>query len=191
MEDCRIITSFYFEFEHRRPRWIGRLPYYYFLLLYRRDTCGFLDWKTAVLLLPSTLKTRKWRNVRLEDCRIITSFYSYSADGFKQEIGRLPYYYFLLLPAPTGRRIEDWKTAVLLLPSTSPYQSRCERRLEDCRIITSFYLPLRGCCPLMIGRLPYYYFLLLHARRPFHKAGLEDCRIITSFYSIEMSPRAS
>ena len=55
---------------------IGRLPYYYFLLLAVRVTIS---------------------PVRLEDCRIITSFYS---------------------PMYTAILQYDWKTAVLLLPST-------------------------------------------------------------------------
>ena len=33
-----------------------------------------------------------------------------------------------------------------------------------------------------IGRLPYYYFLLLNATGAFVSTRLEDCRIITSFY---------
>ena len=33
------------------------------------------DWKTAVLLLPSTLLAQTFTGTRLEDCRIITSFY--------------------------------------------------------------------------------------------------------------------
>ena len=35
--------------------------------------------------------------------------------------------------------------------------------LEDCRIITSFYLVKPDQNVQVIGRLPYYYFLLLHA----------------------------
>ena len=55
--------------------WIGRLPYYYFLLLIAQRVAKPLDWKTAVLLLPFTLLTVNMNGGRLEDCRIITSFY--------------------------------------------------------------------------------------------------------------------
>ena len=57
-------------------------------------------------------------------------------------IGRLPYYYFLLL-----------------LPPISEYA----KRLEDCRIITSFYYWEQGMPIVGIGRLPYYYFLLIES----------------------------
>ena len=33
----------------------------------------------------------------------------------------------------------DWKTAVLLLPSTNNWDKRVADGLEDCRITTSFY----------------------------------------------------
>ena len=56
--------------------------------------------------------------------------------------------------------LQDWKTAVLLLPFT-------RRQGHD----------FAG----LIGRLPYYYFLLL-AMVSAMVIRLEDCRIITSFY---------
>ena len=139
MEDCRIITSFYFPTKRTSSRMIGRLPYYYFLLLAKEETMNPIDWKTAVLLLPSTNGYQRLDSERLEDCRIITSFYYVASLDVTSMIGRLPYYYFLLL-APSGRvKQGDWKTAVLLLPSTSQEPKPRIGRLEDCRIITSFY----------------------------------------------------
>ena len=54
------------------------------------------DWKTAVFILPSICAAR-----------------NLAASRF----GRLPYYYFLLLPTPQMFGLYDWNTAVLLLPS--------------------------------------------------------------------------
>ena len=54
--------------------------------------------------------------------------------------------------------------------------------LEYCRITTSVYLQLSRQTFYKIGRLPYYYFLLLKTYDISWSAGLEDCRIITSFY---------
>ena len=54
---------------------IGRLPYLYFLLLERLDGHLIRDWKTAVFILPSTEKRKALESLRLEDCRIYTSFY--------------------------------------------------------------------------------------------------------------------
>ena len=97
LEYCRIITSFYCRRIHWRQTLIGRLPYYYFLLLLRGASGSGEDWKTAVLLLPST-------------------------KPLKQEghplIGILPYLYFLLLKLVEEQNPLDWNTAVLLLPST-------------------------------------------------------------------------
>ena len=139
---------------------IGRLPYYYFLLLVEQDFDALVDWNTAVFIPPSTY--RHWRSFRrLEDCRITTSFYCINICATSKAIGRLPYYYFLLLRSQPKRHNADWKTAVLLLPFTrkKPYRSR--QRLEDCRITTSFYSFRSRVTNAMIGRLPYYYFLLL------------------------------
>ena len=54
--------------------------------------------------------------------------------------------------------------------------------MEDCRIITSFYFGNESRFEALIGRLPYYYFLLLDCNGGKVGVGLEDCRIITSFY---------
>lgn len=97
-EDCRITTSFYFIRRGEGCRPIGILPYYYFLLL-EADKAGIKqDWKTAVLLLPSTyLKQRDF----LKKIGILpyyyTSFYSDWVRYSVMKIGILPYYYFLLL----------------------------------------------------------------------------------------------
>ena len=163
MEDCRIITSFYFCAVPPVREKIGILPYLYFLLLLQ--------------VVP------RLRN-RLEDCRIYTSFYSYRSYEIVRRIGRLPYLYFLLLrqyrnmresrledcriytsfyfPCAKSRGRTDWKTAVFILPSTSKILPRVR---------------------LGIGRLPYLYFLLLSGILCYLYLGLEDCRIITSFYS--------
>ena len=182
---------------------IGRLPYYYFLLLGPCMRLGKGDWKTAVLLLPSTMAATVSSAPRLEDCRIITSFYSGRWLSWFYRIGRLPYYYFLLLMRWLTSLKQDWKTAVLLLPSTDHSSWGVVLGLEDCRIITSFYFPFDAVPLDEIGRLPYYYFLLLVVIRfafiadwktavlllpsttwSKHRVtvGLEDCRIITSFY---------
>ena len=161
LEDCRIITSFYLTLLAMSYHGIGRLPYYYFLLLRQNGRRFLKDWKTAVLLLPFTKEGKASEARRLEDCRIITSFY-----------------FFLHAYGET----EDWKTAVLLLPFTSERRAVAESGLEDCRIITSFYLLAFDTSFGMIGRLPYYYFLLLGVTLRLTNARLEDCRIITSFY---------
>ena len=186
MEDCRIITSFYslvvgfivgtdwktavllLPFTPEREVFptseIGRLPYLYFLLLSPCST-WILDWKTAVFILPSTKKDKEGLGARLEDCRIYTSFYLPHAVKPCVGIGRLPYYYFLLLCVLRLLRRLDWKTAVLLLPFTRQNGKRLRKGLEDCRIITSFYFFPRTHTERRIGRLPYYYFLLLTFRR--------------------------
>ena len=76
------------------------------------------DWKTAVFILPFTLCSATATEVGLEDCRIITSFYLSVSTWSGPTIGRLPYYYFLLLGNCSGCSGHDWKTAVLLLPFT-------------------------------------------------------------------------
>ena len=96
LEDCRIITPFYFQKIHGHYHRIGRLPYYHFLLLELHEDIVVLDWKTAVLLLPFT------RRGRLTTWTLI---------------GRLPYYFLLLLRGASGSG-EDWKTAVFILPFT-------------------------------------------------------------------------
>ena len=55
----------------------------------------------------------------------------------------------------------DWKTAVFILPSTRSSPSKGRKRLEDCRIYTSFYSGTLSFTGNWIGRLPYLYFLLL------------------------------
>ena len=140
---------------------IGRLPYLYFLLLKKWHQSDIADWKTAVLLLPSTPRRCRSSDGRLEDCRITTSFYFRNPDGTVVVIGRLPYYYFLLLSSNDEQGQNDWKTAVLLLPSTQEALDTLLLRLEDCRITTSFYSRNVENKPKQIGRLPYYYFLLL------------------------------
>ena len=99
-----------------------------------------MDWKTAVFILPSTWRLRSSTQRWLEDCRITTSFYCWQHGRWDWKIGRLPYYYFLLLLSIGYRRF---------------------RGLEDCRIYTSFYW--KHAMPIFtwIGRLPYLYFLLL------------------------------
>ena len=121
LEHCRIYTSSYsalsppaelfdwntavlllpFTFSRFRscPGSIGRLPYYYFLLLVGKHRFHRQDWNTAVLLLPFTHRGGEILLSRLEDCRIITSFYYWKSRKYTHEIGRLPYYYFLLLYA--------------------------------------------------------------------------------------------
>ena len=75
LEDCRIYTSFYYSGGIREGNRIGRLPYLYFLLLQIEVTIVVIDWKTAVFILPFT-RFRRWSDaIRLEDCRIYTSFY--------------------------------------------------------------------------------------------------------------------
>ena len=140
LEDCRIYTSFYSTSPMRRSR---------------------IDWNTAVLLLPSTKRTIHTTSKRLEYCRIITSFYFCAVPPVREKIGRLPYLYFLLLKQGLNLVLSDWKTAVLLLPSTPLTGITTEDRLEDCRIYTSFYLSKGENVTWEIGRLPYLYFLLL------------------------------
>ena len=93
----------------------GRLPYYYFLLL------------------PNG---RFFQHQKLEDCRIYTSFYSAPAQlGFW--IGRLPYLYFLLLSWHNVASIGILPYLYFLLLKRAV--ATIVRRLEDCRIYTSFY----------------------------------------------------
>ena len=163
---------------------IGILPYYYFLLLKPQRHHDVGDWTTAVLLLPFTTTTEVACNTRLEDCCIYTSFYLGTHGGTWIGIGRLPYYYFLLLILEGHDGLGDWKTAVLLLP---------------------FYFVRKLADVTKIGRLPYYYFLftrvsphhvdwktavlLLPSTFPawhFRNCWLEDCRILY-FLLLEVS----
>ena len=177
LEDCRIITSFYWGYRaclHGEigilpyyytsfySDWvrysvmkIGILPYYYFLLLPWHSQEWMFDWKTAVLLLPSTRAEQVHRIPWLEDCRITTSFYSTGTRESAAWIGRLLYYYFLLLWDGSKSATRDWKTAVLLLPSTNTKGGKERAWLEYCRIITSFYSVEGIKRPKVIGRLPY------------------------------------
>ena len=140
LEYCRIYTSFYFTrsaepaeidwktavfilpFARRRDFdgivQIGILPYLYFLLLLGAMGPERVDWNTAVFILPFTGNRVTFVAFRLEDCRIYTSFYLPTLEEL-QAIGRLPYYYFLLLLRLTDVSAKDWKIAVLLLPSTA------------------------------------------------------------------------
>ena len=183
LEDCRIITSFYCAQDAPEPAQIGRLPYYYFLLLDRARGHQYDDWKTAVLLLPSTLETTQTRVYGLEDCRIITSFYFGNHPDPRVGIGRLPYYYFLLLLSIDIQRRVDWKTAVLLLPSTGSVFQKWSNQIGRLPyyyflLLSRFFISERKdwktavlllpstklidkACEDKIGRLPYYYFLLL------------------------------
>lgn len=90
----------------------------------------------------------------LEYCRITNSFYSVGFWVSNITIGRLPYYYFPSTCSSADRpsiRLEycrittsflrcqcghnrgrDWKTAVLILPSTRRGSARHSPRLEDC-----------------------------------------------------------
>ena len=140
---------------------IGRLPYLYFLLLGTKWLSGKRDWKTAVFILPFTANVKALQRLRLEDCRIYTSFYFVLSILASVQIGRLPYYYFLLLGRARREYEDDWKTAVLLLPSTYAVCAVRLLGLEDCRITTSFYSEPCSLHRKRIGRLPYYYFLLL------------------------------
>lgn len=84
------------------------------------------DWKTAVLLLPSTyLKQRDF----LKKIGILpyyyTSFYSDWVRYSVMKIGILPYYYFLLLKPQRHHDVGDWTTAVLLLPFTTTTEVAC------------------------------------------------------------------
>ena len=146
LEYCRIYTSFYSSLSKAGAFQIGILPYLYFLLLINASESRYSDWNTAVLLLPFThscssfslpqigrlpyyyfLLLWKRRNNTpkgLEDCRIITSFYSKPLWPGWKRIGRLPYYYFLLLLSYNIAIVRDWKTAVLLLPSTPAHAAR-------------------------------------------------------------------
>ena len=123
---------------------IGRLPYYYFLLLINCPRSSRSDWKTAVLLLPFTPRPSTQLVDRLEDCRIYTSFYLSEGLEVCYLIGRLPYLYFLLLHGSSSHLCADWKTAVFILPSTHTPRRETVKRLEDCRIYTSFYLSASG-----------------------------------------------
>ena len=113
------------------------------------------------LLAGGSGETPAYPLLGLEDCRIYTSSYPWTVGQSAEQIGRLPYYYFLLLSRHVPSGILDWKTAVLLLPSTPDQRPHVELRLEDCRIITSFYCSRTRKRRVSIGRLPYYYFLLL------------------------------
>ena len=120
---------------------IGRLPYLHFLLLELERIKLGTDWKTAVFILPSISccpsSLIPWIG-RLP--YFILSSTQIMDTLLTDTIGRLPYYYFLLLPTFRLDCVDDWKTAVLLLPFT----------------------PEREVFPTSeIGRLPYYYFLLL------------------------------
>ena len=75
LEDCRIYTSFYSLADIINVKLIGRLPYLYFLLLSWALMLSDSDWKTAVFILPSTTAVWEANTLRLEDCRIYTSFY--------------------------------------------------------------------------------------------------------------------
>ena len=76
---------------------IGRLPYYYFLLLTATGQDEETDWKSAVFILPFTT------GITTEDIN---------------RIGILPYLYSLLLTDMKRKTTIDWKTAVFILPST-------------------------------------------------------------------------
>ena len=160
LEYCRIYTSFYLPTLEELQA-IGRLPYYYFLLLKPSRRLGTADWNTAVFILPSTRHCPRQVRSGLEDCRTTTSFYCVPIMIEPDQIGRLPYYYFLLLFVRFGKKVTDWKTAVLLLPFTERISYGGSFRLEDCRITTSFYCRCQRNGYPWIGRLPYYYFLLL------------------------------
>ena len=144
---------------------IGRLPYLYFLLLFLSLSVAEHDWKTAVFILPFTPRAACFARYmigrlpylyflllspleesprqRLEDCRIYTSFYYRPRKPQVFSIGRLPYLYFLLLLTDAIMVVEDWKTAVFILPFTLRPRP-CQRAgLEDCRIYTSFYSEFR------------------------------------------------
>ena len=162
MEDCRITTSFYFQKIHGHYHRIGRLPYYYFLLLLRGASGSGEDWNTAVLLLPFYAVS-----VGIIGAGIgILPYYCFlllqrQIENMPDEIGRLPYLYFLLLESWAYRAVLDWKTAVFNFLLLADVHGINRLGLEDCRIITSFYLRDAGAPVLTIGRLPYYYFLLL------------------------------
>ena len=138
---------------------LGILTYYFFLLLtpprlripqgledcritasfysYRDYRSGENDWKTAVLLLPFTT------GITTEDINRIGRlpyYYFLLLSVPSNRIGRLPYLYFLLLVATTHAPDVDWNTAVFILPFT---RTTCPRRSPR------------------IGILPYLYFLLL------------------------------
>ena len=161
---------------------IGRLPYLYFLLLGRaegRDRIGILPYCYFLLLLVfSRRDTQIGRlpylyflllpiedaptDFRLEDCRIITSFYSMAVRATSVQIGILPYLYFLLLKDLRICVGRDWNTAVFILPPTQRFRHQRS---------------------YLIGRLPYYYFLLLKGMTMETRKRLEYCRITTYFYS--------
>ena len=120
--------------------------------------------------------------LKLEDCRIYTSFYSWRNLYPQTGIGILPYLYFLLLKDLRICVGRDWNTAVFILPPTQRFRHQRS---------------------YLIGRLPYYYFLLLSKSVPRHLSDwktavlllpftafvpdwltcrLEYCRITISFY---------
>ena len=114
LEDCRIITSFYYRNHNRghQPDWNTAV-----LLLPFTVSAIEQDWKTAVFILPSTSAFRNVGYLGLEDCRITTSFYFES----KHLAAKLDWKtaVFILPSTPSCVRVVlDWKTAVLLLPST-------------------------------------------------------------------------
>lgn len=139
-----------------------------------------LFWNTAVLLFLliefTDCTMAKW----LEDCRIYTSFFSFSMQN-DARFGRLPYLYLLLLDTKwlSGKR--DWKIAVFILPSTR--QSRRPRQNWNTAVLllpftfsfqppwysnwktAVFILPFTPdwgrSHGFQIGILPYYHFLLL------------------------------
>ena len=208
LEYCRITLPSNRVYRLYDGEMIGRLPYLYFLLLGRaegRDRIGILPYCYFLLLLVfSRRDTQIGRlpylyflllpiedaptDFRLEDCRIITSFYSISRCHTSLLIGRLPYYYFLLLHGSSSHLCADWKTAVFILPFTRVHLSTKRDG---------------------IGILPYLYFLLLLEKLlsadrdwktavfilPFTKRlenmrwkGLEHCRIYTSSCSAFSPP---
>ena len=161
---------------------IGRLPYLYFLLLGRaegRDRIGILPYCYFLLLLVFSRRDT--------------------------QIGRLPYLYFLLLLEKPLSADRDWNTAVFILPFTKRLENMRWKGLEHCRIYTSSYSAFSPPAELFdrktavlllpftsngkasstgrIGRLPYYYFLLLKGMTMETRKRLEYCRITTYFYS--------
>ena len=181
---------------------IGRLPYLYFLLLGRaegRDRIGILPYCYFLLLLVfSRRDTQIGRlpylyflllpiedaptDFRLEDCRIITSFYSISRCHTSLLIGRLPYYYFLLLHGSSSHLCADWKTAVFILPFTKRLENMRWKGLEHCRIYTSSCSAFSPPAELFDWKtavllLPFTAFV-----PDWLTCRLEYCRITISFY---------
>ena len=142
---------------------IGRLPYLHFLLLELERIKLGTDWKTAVFIFPFTSGFLSEQESRLEYCRVYTSFY-FMLSLISHPLDWKIAVFYTFFYSDYGHAFDryDWKTAVLLLPST--------------RWLLALSLE-------RIGRLPYYYFLLLPNGRFFQHQKLEDCRIYTSFYS--------